>query len=100
MSAHSRKTETDRTVNGIVDVVRRFQPVLEQAKALGIFTGERELLECPECRLVEDVDCDGRLMTYRDGEEAEDSGLRFEEIAEGRYRCPACGAKAQEEVSE
>ena len=35
-----------------------------RAKALGVFTNERELLACPRCGLVEDVTCDGLLITY------------------------------------
>lgn len=35
----------------------------QRAGALGLFTGHRELLECPQCGLCEDVTSDGRLIT-------------------------------------
>jgi hypothetical protein len=33
----------------ISKLVRQMQPVIEKAEALGIFTNDRELLECPNC---------------------------------------------------
>jgi len=76
------------------DIVR----IQKQAKALGIFVNDRELLECAGCDLVEDVGFDGSLMTYhRESDDMTDSGLRFEEMDEEKYRCPVCGTvlKAQ-----
>jgi len=70
------------------DIVR----IQKQAKALGIFVNDRELLECPDCDLVEDVASDGSLMTYpRKSDDVTDSGLRFEKMAGNKYRCAACG---------
>lgn len=87
-----------RTVHAICEIVRNFEPLLERAKALGIFTNDRELLECTHCGMVEDVISDGHLITYRDGDEIADSGLRFTPVNNGRYRCPGCGAEVTEPV--
>lgn len=40
--------------------------VLVQAKArdLGLFVGDRPLLDCPDCRLAEDVTAEGLLVVY------------------------------------
>ena len=77
-------------------LVVELEKVKRQAEALGIFTDDRELLECQACGLVEDVDTYGLLMTYRDGASIKDSGMRFEALDEGRWRCPACGAVVEE----
>ena len=61
-------------------LVRRVQPVLKKAEALGIFLGDRELLECPNCGLKEDVLISGQLITYRGDAVMPDSGLRFKEM--------------------
>ncbi len=99
MNNEGYKSDVVQTAGRIVDVVRQFGPVLEQAKALGLFMDDRELLECPGCGLVEDVGCDGRLMTYRDGEKPFDSGLRFKNVSDGCYRCPACGMDIEEALA-
>ncbi|MCJ7775230.1 MAG: hypothetical protein MUP08_02460 [Desulfobulbaceae bacterium] len=78
----------------VEDIIR----IQKQAKSLGIFVNDRELLECTGCDLVEDVSFEGALMTYhRDSDDMTDSGLRFEEMDEEKYRCPVCGivSKAQ-----
>lgn len=66
--------------------------VIEHASRLGLFTDDRDLLECPQCGLQEDVSSDGCLITYgRNSEGYKDSGLRFSRIHENVYKCPACG---------
>jgi PHP family Zn ribbon phosphoesterase len=73
--------------------------IQKQAKALGIFVNDRELLECTGCDLVEDVGFDGSLMTYhRQSDDMTDSGLRFEEMDEDKYRCPVCGTVLKVEI--
>ena len=70
------------------DIIR----IQKQAKSLGIFVNDRELLECTGCDLVEDVAFDGSLMTYhRESDDMTDCGLRFEKMDEDKYRCPVCG---------
>ena len=68
-----------------------------KAKALGLFTDDRELLECPVCGLMENVAAaGGGLFTCRPESLDEDTGLRFEELSRDRFRCPACGATVRE----
>jgi hypothetical protein len=43
----------------LVELSRKLAKVKAQARALGIFTDERELLECPNCGLLEDVTAKG-----------------------------------------
>jgi predicted RNA-binding Zn-ribbon protein involved in translation (DUF1610 family) len=62
-----------------------------KARELGIFTNDRELLQCPQCGLAEDVACDGRLMTIQSADETcSDTGMRFQEIDATHFRCPSC----------
>lgn len=75
----------------------RLCTVRKQAEKLGIFTGIRDLLKCTKCGLVEDVLCDGQLMTYYEGEKIEDIGLRFKQKKNGTYNCPKCGLKASKQ---
>jgi len=78
-------------VHDISRVAKAFVTVQRKADALGIFTSDRELLECPDCGLLEDVSIDGRLMTYKkDNVIIEDTGLRFQEIDCVHFRCPVC----------
>ena len=68
----------------------------KQARALGLFADDRELLACAKCGLLEDVTFGGYLITSRSDSDNEDAGLRFEELADGCFRCPACGAAVRE----
>ncbi|MBI5015921.1 MAG: hypothetical protein HZB55_10575 [Deltaproteobacteria bacterium] len=78
----------------MAEAVRELEKVRQQARAMGLFAEERELLECPKCGLWEDVTCDGLLITYpKDDEGMADSGLRFREVNEDTFRCPACGSE-------
>ena len=70
-----------------------------KARALGLFANDRELLECPKCGLQEDVAFSGLLSTSYADSIGEDTGLRFEDLARDRFRCPACGAIVREPVS-
>ncbi len=62
----------------------------EKAKKLGMFTDDRELIECPECGLMEDVDINGRLFTVFKKSPYKDTGLKFKEMKNSRFRCPNC----------
>jgi len=85
----------------IINLAKGLEETIKQAKALGIFTNERELLFCDECKLVEDVAFNGILFTYvNENEEIpqhrtvedDDTGLRFVEIEYlKKYKCPKCG---------
>ena len=73
-------------------LVRRLAALREQAQSLGLFAGDRELLECPKCGLLEDVTCTGQLITCLPSTLGRDTGLRFDEVAPDRFRCPACNS--------
>jgi uncharacterized C2H2 Zn-finger protein len=84
----------------------------KRAKELGLFAEDRELLSCPSCGLVEDVDARGLLSTYVrpvgwddpdflfDAKLPPDTGLRSDQLGEGTFSCPACGGVVQEESDE
>ncbi len=74
------------------DLALRVAELQEQARSLGLFLGDRELLECPKCGLLEDVTIEGQLITCVPPAEGQDTGLRFEEMSPGRFRCSACGS--------
>lgn len=77
----------------LIELCDQLRHLKQQAKSLGLFADERELLACPECGLQEDVLADGRLITYLKGHtDPQDSGLRFTETDEGGFACPQCGA--------
>ena len=62
-----------------------------EARTLGMFAGDRELVACSRCGLREDVSITGLLITCRPPALGADTGLRFEEITAGKFRCPTCG---------
>lgn len=78
----------------------------KRAKELGLFAEDRELLACPGCGLLEDVDIDGFLLTYIRPAEWDDptlnipvppdTRLRFEELGETTFRCPICSTVIEE----
>lgn len=80
----------------LVELSRELAKVKAQAQALGIFTDDRELLECPNCGLLEDVMADGLLVTYsRRSRSRKDCGLRFSQVDENCFQCPSCGTKVK-----
>lgn len=85
-------------LDGLYELASRLHSLKKQAKALGMFTDDRELLECPACGLKEDVTGEGFLCTYRDEAFAVDTGLRFPEPDEdGVSCCPGCGGMVKGE---
>lgn len=78
--------------DGLNELAARLQAVKEHVRKLGMFTDDRELLECTHCGLKEDVTIEGFLYTHREGAIGDDTGLRFPEPdEEGVSRCPGCG---------
>ena len=78
-------------------LVRRLVKVKKQAEAIGLFTHDRELLECT-CGLMEDVAFDGSLFTYHKSDHTlKDTGLRFIKVNESTFCCPVCKAKLKAE---
>ena len=83
-------------VDGLVAAVRQLEQVKRQARALGMFTNDRELLECPSCGLLEDVTADGLLVTYPGSDrDMKDCGLSFIQVSETTFQCPSCGANVK-----
>ncbi len=75
------------------ELARELTDLQKRAKALGVFTNERELLECPRCGLLEDVTSTGLLITCRSDALGEDTGLRFVQLADNIFRCPSCAQR-------
>jgi predicted RNA-binding Zn-ribbon protein involved in translation (DUF1610 family) len=86
---------TDALVERVAPLVRQLQALQEQARRLGLFPNDRDLLACPNCGLTEDVLASGQLITNVDPGQP-DTGLRFIEPTkdDGPFVCPACGAEA------
>lgn len=70
-----------RTLNNIRELASQVVALQKHARSMGLFPGDRELLECPKCGLLEDVLMGGKLITYHAGAEGQDSGLRFVELS-------------------
>ena len=51
-------------MDDLIPLVRELERIKQRARALGMFTDDRELLECPKCGLMEDVTAVGLLITY------------------------------------
>lgn len=81
-----------RSRNNIRELATRIVALQAKAHALGLFTNDRELIECQKCGLLEDVTVTGQLITCRSSAFGRDTGLRFEELSQNRFRCPACGS--------
>jgi ribosomal protein S27AE len=77
-------------------LARRLVAIQAEARGLGMFVDDRELLACRRCGLTEDVSFAGLLITSCLPVLGEDTGLRFEEITSGKFRCPKCGATVTE----
>ena len=73
-------------------LARQLAVVQAEARTLGMFVDDRELLACRRCGLAEDVSFAGLLITNCSTDSGEDTGLRFKEITSGKFRCPKCGA--------
>ena len=89
--------EPDAEIRALAGQISALQ---QKAKALGVFANDRNLVACPSCGLMEDVTSAGLLITSREPDLGQDTGLRFEEITEQTFRCPACGQVVHEPQSE
>lgn len=74
-------------------LVRQLVELKAQARQLGLFTEDRDLLTCPRCGLMEDVLIGGRLVTWPGEGDGRDTGLRFtaDHTDHLRFTCPRCG---------
>lgn len=85
-------------LDGLYELASRLHSLKKQAKALGMFTDDRDLLECPGCGLKEDVTGQGILVTFKGDYTGVDTGLRFPEPDEdGVSCCPGCGGEVKGE---
>lgn len=92
MSAPNKATFLSNTLFELCSEIPRLQ---QQAEALGIFTGMRNLLSCSRCGLREDVLINGHLITNQGLSQGTlDSGLRFVEL-DGFFVCPQCGERIE-----
>lgn len=88
--------DIDHLIVTIRPFARQLAALQRRMKAAGLFANERELLDCPQCGLREDVLISGLLITYREPGFPQDTGLRFEELTADTFRCPSCGQKVNE----
>ena len=79
-------------VTGLSELASRLQQVKAEAARLGMFTDDRELVECSKCGLKEDVDVHGFLLTCYEGSLGKDTGLRFKEDTDSKFSCPKCNS--------
>lgn len=83
-------------IDGLITLVRQLEQLKRQARALGIFTNDRELLECPSCGLLEDVTAGGLLITYSEkSKHRKDCGLRFIPVDDISFQCPSCSTEVK-----
>ena len=81
----------------IQSLAKELTKIKKQADALGLFTDDRDLLECKFCGLMEDVTFEWILITYIKREDIEyhkmkDSRKRFMETNDPNiFICPECG---------
>ncbi|MCU0858155.1 MAG: hypothetical protein MUC65_07120 [Pontiellaceae bacterium] len=83
----------------IKPLAQQLAAVQKQADAMGLFANDRELLECSQCGLMEDVTHSGLLITCRESAIAQDTGLRFTKESDQTFRCPSCGALVTEPLA-
>ena len=91
MQLKKDKTE-DKLFRQIYPLAKRIKELQTQFKDLGGFVEDRELLEC-RCGFMEDVNCEGLLITYKykkGKKNLVDSGLRFKKNKSNKYICPIC----------
>ena len=94
--SRTNKSGKQDGMDGLTTLARQLEQVKAQARALGIFTDDRELLEYPNCGLLEDVTADGLLVTYpKDRVDLRDGGLRFRPVDKTSFACPKCGTSVK-----
>ncbi|MBU1926803.1 MAG: hypothetical protein KKI20_03425 [Gammaproteobacteria bacterium] len=90
--------DNSSSLSNLKPLVKRLTEIKKQAEAIGLFTDDRELLECT-CGLIEDIAFDGRLFTCRKNDHAfKDTGLRFIKVNENIFCCPECKTKLKVEL--
>ena len=85
----------DKLAEGIRPLAEVITELRARMKAAGPFPNDRELLDCPKCKLEEDVTIEGMLITCRSDSPGVDTNLRFQPLddREDWWVCPACGVE-------
>lgn len=88
--ARSRKKGLSKE---LIRLVEALQKMKAEAKKLGLFAEDRDLITCSRCGLEEDVASGGMLMVTVPTNRYVDTGLRFSLVKKGGdlWRCPGCG---------
>ncbi len=92
--------DSDSLITAITPLASQIAAIRQQMHALGMFANDREMLDCQHCGLRDDVLMSGLLITYREPDFHQDTGLRFEELTPGTFRCPSCGQTVCESFAE
>jgi len=79
----------------IRQIASRIVALRAKAVDLELFMDDRELLECRQCGLLEDISFTGQLITCHAPYFGQDTGLRFEAYLQDRFQCPECGSIVQ-----
>jgi hypothetical protein len=95
-AARDLDARTDPLVERFAPLIRQLQAAQDQARRLGLFPNDRDLLSCPNCGLAEDV-LVGRQFVTNVGPGQPDTGLRFIEPTadDSAFLCPAYDAEAR-----
>ncbi len=89
-----KNVEKNSAFENILVLAREIRELQHQAKKLGLFANDRELLCCYRCGLEEDVTFGGMRTTTKPSDRFTDTGLRFELDSKARHaRCPGCGTR-------
>jgi len=85
--------EGDELLEAVKPLAAEIGKLQSQLKAAGLFAHDRELLECSQCGLEEDVTAAGVLITCRPESLGVDTRKRFKPVDahEEWWRCPECG---------
>lgn len=91
-SRRSSKPAAKAPLDSLVAMAGQLAKLQGEARKLGIFVGDRELIACPTCGLMEDELVDGRLVTCHEIG-GPDTGMRFAAHPRGEDKliCPECG---------
>ncbi|KUK86473.1 MAG: hypothetical protein XE03_1489 [candidate division TA06 bacterium 34_109] len=98
----NKKISDKRTIipDKLFKATKQLIKIKEEARSLGIFVDDRELIECPKCGLMEDIDSYGRLFTVFKKSPNKGTGLKFKEMKNGKiFHCPNCGEIVSENVA-
>jgi ssDNA-binding Zn-finger/Zn-ribbon topoisomerase 1 len=100
MKRQPRKSDNQKAFKELLNNIRPLAIQIVKLKCdmkkLGMHTGDYDLIECPKCRLAEDVLADNRLVTFfnlnvKDFKKVQYTKLKFMELKDNLFLCPNCG---------